>query len=146
MKYLMFVLLGFCIFSCSTVEKKITAPEDYDQFLTTAPIPTTSKYFELWNSKIKPDSLQFLSFGIVAGEYTRYFMQNGDIEQLKNAEKALERAVEIAGVNQTNYLRALARNYISQHKFKEALPLAKKAEALGSGVKETKMLFLFQGT
>ncbi|WP_394750905.1 tetratricopeptide repeat protein [Spongiimicrobium salis] len=140
MKHLLFFILAFSVFSCSTREKRITKPEDYNKFLSGAPIPTSSKYFELWNAKIKPDSLQLMSFGIVAGEYTRYFMQNGDIEQLKNAEKALKKAVEIGGVNRAGYLRSLARNYISQHKFEEALPLALKAKSLGSGARDTQML------
>jgi tetratricopeptide (TPR) repeat protein len=39
-------------------------------------------------------------------------------------------------------IRSLARNYITQHRFKEALALANKALAIGEGMKETqKLLF-----
>jgi hypothetical protein len=39
-------------------------------------------------------------------------------------------------------IRSLGRNYIAQHRFKEALDLANKALAIGEGRKETlKLLF-----
>jgi hypothetical protein len=36
-------------------------------------------------------------------------------------------------------IRSLGRNYIAQHRFKEALDLANKALAIGEGRKETKI-------
>ncbi|MEO0527612.1 MAG: hypothetical protein AAFZ89_10315, partial [Bacteroidota bacterium] len=101
---------------------------------------TTSKYFELWNSKIKPDSMQLTSFGIVAGQYNRYFKSTGDITYLKRAEQALKKAVDIAAIGKSGYYRALARNYISQHRFKDALQWAKKAHSLGSDLNASQSL------
>ncbi|MBO0329463.1 tetratricopeptide repeat protein [[Muricauda] lutisoli] len=127
--------------SCQQKENEFkTDKEDYDRFLASAPVKPTSKYFDLWNGKIKPDSTQLLSLGNVAGEYSRFFKATGDIQYLKDAEESLKKAVEIAAVGKSGYLRALARNYISQHRFKEALVLAKEARALGSGEKETQRL------
>ncbi|SDQ65139.1 tetratricopeptide repeat protein [Flagellimonas zhangzhouensis] len=127
--------------SCDTSESTFkTNQEDYEPYLATKTVKTTSKYFELWNSKIKPDSLQLLSLGNVASEYNRFFKSTGDVQYLKKAEECLQRAVEIATVGKSGYLRALARNYISQHRFKEALVLAKEARELGSGLNETQSL------
>lgn len=84
--------------------------------------------------------MQLLSLGNVASEYSRFFKGTGDIKYLKDAERPLKKAVEIAAVGKSGYLRALARNYISQHRFKEALELAKEARVLGSGVNETQRL------
>jgi len=56
------------------------------------------------------------------------------------AEKALNKAVEIAAIGKSGYYRALARNYISQHWFKEALELAKSSRAMGSGLQESRKL------
>jgi tetratricopeptide (TPR) repeat protein len=120
--------------SCQKKEKAVTHAIDYDKYLVSTPLKTTSKYFELWNSKIEPDSMQLLSFGIVGGEYGRYFQESGDIQFLKKAERALKRAKDIAAVGKDSYLRALARNYISQHRFKEALQLADSARAIGSSL------------
>ena len=127
--------------SCTqTSPKQITDAHDYNVFLGSVESKKTSKYFELWNSKIQPDSMQLMSFGIVAGEYNRYFQETGDIKQLKMAEKALNKAVEIAAIGKSGYYRALARNYISQHRFKEALELAKSSRAMGSGLQESRKL------
>ncbi len=141
MKYLfLFVPLLF-LFSCQNSEQaQVTNQKDYDKFLVSSPSRTTSNYYELWNSKIKPDSMQLTSFGIVAGEYNRYFQNTGDITYLKKAEQALEKAVEIAAIGKAGYQRALARNYISQHRFREALELAEAARSWGSGVEETQSL------
>lgn len=141
MKYLfLFVPLLF-LFSCQNSEQaQVTNQKDYNKFLVSSPSRTTSKYYELWNSKIKPDSIQLTSFGIVAGEYNRYFQNTGDITYLKKAEQALEKAVEIAAIGKAGYQRALARNYISQHRFREALQLAEAARLWGSGIEDTQSL------
>ncbi len=141
MKQLLMMAILLAFISCNEKERTlISNNEDYNVFLGSEPVKTTSKYFELWNSKIKEDSMQLLSFGIVGGEYNRYFQQTGDIQYLKKAEKALQRAVKIAAIGKAGYFRALARNYISQHRFKEALVLADSARTLGSDVNATHSL------
>ena len=141
MKHIFLFISLMLFFSCSNVEKeKITNKKDYDKFLNAEPPKTTSKYFELWNNKIKPDSIQLLSFGYVASEYDRFFKETGDINFLKKGEQALTKAVEIAAVYKAGYLRALARNFISQHRFKEALRVAEDARKLGSGVEQSQSL------
>lgn len=141
MKSLVYVLAMLILISCgSEVDTKVAHKEDYDIYLSAEIADTTSKYFELWNKKIKADSTQLLSFGNVAGEYTKYFKKTGDIKYLKKAEQALLKAVEIANIGKAGYRRSLARNYISQHRFKEALVLAHEAERIGGGLKETQSL------
>lgn len=142
MKPIVYIFSILLLLSCSSRnDNTIASKEDYDKYLVADEVKTTSKYFELWNSKIKPDSVQLLSFANVAGEYTRYFKNTGDIEYLKKAEQALTKAVEIANIGKSGYRRALARNYISQHRFREALALAKEAEDLGSHGADSKSLF-----
>ena len=142
MKPIVYIFSILLLLSCSSKnDNTIASKEDYDKYLVADEVKTTSKYFELWNSKIKPDSVQLLSFANVAGEYSRYFKNTGDIEYLKKAEQALTKAVEIANIGKSGYRRALARNYISQHRFREALALAKEAEDLGSHGVDSKSLF-----
>ncbi|MBA4744321.1 MAG: hypothetical protein H2058_03600 [Muricauda sp.] len=140
-QYIFLPLALLFLVSCQQEETEFkTNRQDYDHFLASEPVRTTSKYFKLWDNKIKSDSIQLLSLGNVAGEYSRFFKGTGDIKYLKDAEQSLKKAVEIAAVGKSGYLRALARNYISQHRFKEALQLAKEARVLGSGVNETQSL------
>ncbi|MBU2997356.1 hypothetical protein KO500_12990 [Cellulophaga baltica] len=141
MKSLFILLPLLLLFSCNTEEKnRITNTADYEQYLVSKKPDTTSKYFELWNNKIKEDSTQLSSFGIVASQYDAYFKATGDIEYLKKAEKSLQKAVEIAATGRAGFRRELARNYISQHRFKEALFLAEEAQEIGSGITETHSL------
>lgn len=140
MKYALLFFATILVVSCQQESNFKTNKKDYNHYLAVKPVKTTSKYFELWNSKIKQDSLQLLSFGNVASEYNRFFQSTGDIQYLKKAEQALSRAVDIAAIGKAGYRRALARNYISQHRFKEALQLAKSALDLGSGLKESQSL------
>lgn len=140
-QYIFLPLALLFLVSCQQEETEFkTNSQDYDHFLASEPVKTTSKYFQLWDNKIKSDSIQLLSLGNVAGEYSRFFKGTGDIKYLKDAEQSLKKAVEIAAVGKSGYLRALARNYISQHRFKEALELAEEARVLGSGVNETQRL------
>ncbi|AEM69176.1 hypothetical protein Murru_0119 [Allomuricauda ruestringensis DSM 13258] len=140
-QYIFLPLALLFLVSCQQEETEFkTSRQDYDHFLASEPVKTTSKYFQLWDNKIKSDSMQLLSLGNVASEYSRFFKGTGDIKYLKDAERPLKKAVEIAAVGKSGYLRALARNYISQHRFKEALELAKEARVLGSGVNETQRL------
>lgn len=141
MKYIYILAASLLLFSCNKkVEKQITKAKDYNQYLVSNPAKTTSKYFELWNSKIKPDSLQLTSFSIIGGEYKRYFQQTGNIDYLKKSEQALKKAVDIAALGKPTLQRALARNYISQHRFKEALQLAEASYLKGNGLNETQGL------
>ncbi len=139
--YICIVVVCFLVFACQRYRgEEITHREDYDKYLESVPVSTTSKYFELWDGKIRPDSMQLLSFGVVAGQYNNYFQATGDISYLKKAEQALSRAVEIAAIGKAGYYRSLARNFISQHRFREAEMLADSARAWGSGVEETQGL------
>jgi tetratricopeptide (TPR) repeat protein len=141
MKQSILFLASLLLLSCNQkVERQITNIQDYDKFLVSVPVKTTSKYFELWNSKIKPDSIQLTSFSVVGGEYNRYFQQTGAIDYLKKSEQALKKAVEIAAIGKPSLQRALARNYISQHRFKEALQLAEASYLKGNGLNETQGL------
>ncbi len=139
----LFVILAIVLFSSCQEEneiRQITTESDYIKYLNAKAPKTTSKYFKLWNSKIKPDSMQLTSLGIVASQYGVYFDETGDIRYLKKAEKALERAVEIAAIGKADFLRGLARNYIAQHRFKEALELARQAREKGSGIRASQNL------
>ncbi len=138
-KILTFIGLAL-LFSCASKEEFKTDAQDYNTYLETTQVEKTSKFFELWNGKIKKDSLQTLALGNVAKEYGRFFKTSGDIQYLKNAESALQNALDAAAIGKSGYLRALARNYIAQHRFKEALKLAEEARDLGSGVNASQSL------
>ncbi|MEM9076146.1 MAG: hypothetical protein AAGC43_03860 [Bacteroidota bacterium] len=134
-------LIGLSLlFSCAKEKDRVTNSEDYNKYLAILPAENTSKYFELWNGKIKSDSIQTLALGNVASEYNRFFKTSGEIQYLKEAEQALQKALDKAAIGKAGFLRALARNYIAQHRFKEALELAQQARKMGSGVNASQSL------
>lgn len=138
------VFLAF--FSCSNAKQsKITDKNDYDKYLisqvNTSKI-LAEKELDFWQDKLQKQPSQYPYLGKIASANTMLFTSVGNIEYLVNAEKILQELNRTTNFENSGSLRALARNYISQHKFKEALILVKKAESIGENLKATqKMLF-----
>jgi tetratricopeptide (TPR) repeat protein len=132
--------------SCQNKELgKVTNPTDYKQYLIAANNPAlafTQRELDFWQAKYDkaPNQVSYLS--ILASNYSKMFEITGDINYLSKAEELLIESNETYRYSSVGTIRALARNYISQHKFREALELANKAKAIGEGLKETeKLLF-----
>lgn len=141
-----YLLSFFLIISCKDSSNEnedgdqIANSEDYNEYLAVQKSRTSSPYFELWNSKITADSIELPSFAAVAGQYNMFFESTGDIAYLKKAEQSLQKAVEVANLDQDKHYRSLARNYISQHRFKEALIYADSAAMLSKTIPATQHL------
>lgn len=142
-------IMMFCILasvlSCSTSSKKITDSEQYNVFLEStgnAELQKAHTELEFWQQKLEKQPNQFPYLSKIAGSYSYLFAITGTIQHLKNAEDAYVKLNEITNYKYSSSLKGLAANYISQHKFKEALALLKKAEAIGDRLEGTqKMLF-----
>ena len=136
-----FVLIVLLTFSCTN--KTVTNEEDYRAYLTTK--IDSSELFEnvdFWTNKLENTSNQFLYQAKRSGAYSNVFSKTGNIEYLIKAENDLIAVNEATNYNQAGSLKSLAANYISQHRFKEALELLKKAETNGEKLNGTKkMLF-----
>ena len=136
-----FVLIVLLTFSCTN--KTVTNEEDYRAYLTTK--IDSSELFEnvdFWTNKLENTSNQFLYQAKRSGAYSNVFSKTGNIEYLIKAENDLIAVNEATNYNQAGSLKSLATNYISQHRFKEALELLKKAETNGEKLNGTKkMLF-----
>ncbi|TYA53774.1 tetratricopeptide repeat protein [Formosa maritima] len=141
---LMVVLLLF-LTSCHTNQNKITDVEDYNLYLESKENITKQKATEelkFWEEKLEKEPSQFPYLTKIASAQSKMFHTTGDIDYLIHAEESLIQANKRTNYMQSGYLRALARNYISQHRFKESLELLKKAETIGENLKGTqKMLF-----
>lgn len=144
-KLIPIVVLLLFLTSCNTNQKNITDIKDYNVYLETNESESLQKATEelnFWKEKLEEESSQFPYLAKIASAQSQMFHVTGDIDYLIHAEESLVQANERTNYNQSEYLRALARNYISQHKFKEALELLKKAEINGDNLKGTqKMLF-----
>ena len=138
------ICLSFLVSSCGdTTIQKVTHQEDYIAYLdvtNTASSQQLSKEVVFWNGRIKKDSSQIVDLRKSAGVYTSLFQNNADISSLKKAELNLLKSTEKAAIGKDTYLRALAQNYITQHRFKEAKKAIDKAAAIGGDVSATNFI------
>ena len=144
-KFLPMVLLLLFLTSCHTNQNNITDVEDYNLYLNSKENTTKQKATEelnFWEEKLEKEPSQYPYLAKIASAQSQMFQTTGNIDYLIDAEKSLVQVNEHTNYKQSGYLRALARNYISQHKFKEALEILKKAETNGDNLKGSqKMLF-----
>lgn len=131
--------------SCKQKNAFQTNASDYNKYLQSTEnetIKTAQTELAFWSDKYEKAPNQVSYLLKMAGVNDVLFEATGNVEYLYKAETYLTEANEKFNSGRAPTLRALARNYISQHRFREALVLLEKAEALGEGKTATnKMLF-----
>ena len=139
------MVLALICFSCNTEDEKIAQSSDYITYVETEDQKTLLSVeadYAFWSGKLKNHPNQFPYLMKKAASLSSKFKITGDIDYLIEAENDLVEANKRTNYNNSGYLRALARNYISQHRFKESLKLLKKAEIIGEHLTGTQsMLF-----
>ncbi|PWA04771.1 tetratricopeptide repeat protein [Flavobacterium psychrotolerans] len=136
---------AFLMLSCNGKSGLIIAQKDYNPYLEIK--DNKSKDFAqneiyFWQKKYDaaPNQISYLS--LLASNYSKLFENTGDVKYLYKTEELLLKSNEAYKYSNVGTIRSLARNYISQHRFREALALANKALSIGEGMKETqKLLF-----
>ena len=144
-KIAILVLTVFLAISCNTQSGQITNPKDYAAYLEIK--DNKSRAFaqseiNFWQKKYNaaPNQISYLS--LLASNYSNLFENTGNVKYLYKAEELLLKSNKAYNYTSVGTIRSLARNYISQHRFREALALANKALKIGEGMKETqKLLF-----
>ena len=131
--------------SCNKNKTNITEIVDYQSFLNNDSeklILASEKELTFWSEKLDKSPNQYPYLAKIASANSLLFDITGKVDYLIQTENKLTLANEKTNYNNAGYLRSLARNYISQHRFKEALNLLKKAEKNGEKLVFTqKMLF-----
>ncbi len=143
MKKLIIILVTAVFFGCQEKTENITDSNDYNQYLSTKNTPSKDAIetdFEFWQKRFNNDSTHLMEMGRLAGIHAALFGRTGDISELKRAEKLIQKSLDVAGRNQDQYLRALAHNYISQHRFKEAQVLLDSAYTYTDNKRETELM------
>ncbi|NNC95279.1 MAG: cell surface protein [Chitinophagales bacterium] len=124
---------------------KITDAVAYDKFLsvsTDAKVDEINSNIDFWEDKLNTNPDQFPYKAKLAYYNSELFATNGDIRKLKLSEQYLVDVNTSTNYSNAAYLRALARNYITQHRFSEALHNLEIAEKNGERLEATqKMLF-----
>jgi tetratricopeptide (TPR) repeat protein len=142
---LLLVFAMLSLNSCCNKPSHITQTSDYEQYLNikgNKSIDFANREIDFWQSKLDEAPNQKMYLGMLASNYGTLFQYTGNIKDLYKSEELLTKYNEAYNYSRVSTIRSLARNYISQHRFKEALNLANKALAIGEGRKETqKLLF-----
>ena len=150
MKYLYLIpvtliLLGIGELYYQKKSKAVTSTEDYNTYLTITANPNLDRIQKenlFWKEKFQKSPNQTSYLLTLAGTHTQWFEATGDVHQLLKADSLLTIANVRTKYKKSGWLRAQARNYISQHRFAEAQELLCKAEVLGEKKRDTqKMLF-----
>lgn len=141
---LIYLSITLLILGCNSSDS-ITNPSDYVIFLyqeDNVELQKAQVELDFWSDKLEKNPTQFPYLLKIAAAESQLFQYTGNIDYLINQATRLQTANDRTNYTNSGYLRALARNYISQHKFKEALELLLKAEKNSENLIATqKMLF-----
>ena len=145
-KLILFLIVPLVFINCTSKKaNQITNKEDYKVYLEendNKKLQDINKEIEFWQTKFDAAPNQSSYLITLASQYSQLFEITGKIDDLYKAEKLLLEANEKFVEQNAGIHRAIARNYISQHRFKEALSHLEKAEELGENRMGTnKMLF-----
>lgn len=144
MKQLTIFYLVVLLISCSDPKRDhFINPSDYEQFLITSENNTyvhTIQEINFWNNRIQADTSGVGELGPLAKAYTTLFEVTGNTDNLLKAEVLYKKAIELSANNKDNYIRALGKNLISQHRFKEAKNLLEESYLGKSNKRATEML------
>lgn len=139
------ISLFFIVTSCETKPNQVSNKKDYEKYLIKEDknsLNFVDNEITFWQKKFNKAPNQTSYLGIIASNYSKKFNITANIDYLLIAEELLIKYNQSLNYTKVNPIRALARNYISQHRFKEALVLANKAKEIGEGIDETnKLLF-----
>jgi tetratricopeptide (TPR) repeat protein len=139
------LLASLMMLSCNQKSNTITSQKDYNKYLEIKDNKSrdfVQSEIDFWENKFDDAPNQILYLSLLASNYSKLFENTGNVKYLYKAEELLLKSNETYKYSVVGTIRSLARNYISQHRFKEALVLANKALAIGEGMKETqKLLF-----
>lgn len=145
-KLIILLIVPIVFINCTSKKSnQITNKEDYKAYLEVndnKELESINKEIEFWQTKFDAAPNQSSYLITLASEYSQLFAITGKIDDLYKAEKLLLEANEKFAGQKAGIHRAIARNYISQHRFKEALSYLEKADELGENKMGTqKMLF-----
>jgi tetratricopeptide (TPR) repeat protein len=130
MKYILIALLSFSFAFLFAPENRPSKESTLALFQPEAKIKTLQEELVFWQNKATAAPGQLAYKSQMAGAHSALFAATANIHELKKSESLLQ---EVLQTNATaNTMLALAHNYISQHRFCEAMDLVATAYATGS--------------
>ena len=145
MRRLTIVAILLLVYACNSEKRKIdiTNSADYNNYLRNDSLPTKYALTEeiiFWQERVDANNKDFVAMNKLAGLNNRLFAATGDITKLYKSENLTKQVHDISVRDKDSYLRALAHNYISQHRFKEARVLLDSAYAYPDNKRATELM------
>ncbi len=142
MKNLIFLFLLLIVSNVGYSKNQIAATNINELYSPDKKINLVQKDLDFWTQKLKASPNQTSYLIKLAGAHSQLFSLTSHIEDLKKSENLLQQALATPLLNRSAALRALAHNYISQHRFCAALDLVLEAVEIGENkFANDKMLF-----
>lgn len=142
MKNLIYLFLLLFLTNIGYSKNQIAAVTIDELYNPDKKISLVQKDIDFWTKKIATSPNQTSYLLKLAGAHSQLFSVTSNIEDLKKSEALLQEALATPLLNRSSALRALAHNYISQHRFCEALDLVLEAAEIGENkFANDKMLF-----
>ena len=125
--------------------QKITSVLEYEKYLSSdekLSIDDALNELSFWQSRLTKDSTNIISLSKIAGLHTTLFALTGEVSNVHISEKLIKKSLHLSARNKDVYLRSLAHNYITQHRFKEAKTILDSAYGFPDNKRATEfMLF-----
>ena len=142
MKNIFCVFIATLLSICACGATGIVQPNVESLYQPNDKIALLEKDVAFWSKKIIASPNQSSYLIKLATTYAQSFSLTGVIGDLKKAEQLLQDALAMPLINRSSVLRGLAHNYITQHRFCEALEILQEAVAIGeNNFANDKMLF-----
>lgn len=142
MKNFIILILFTCFALTAYASENIVSSSVLDLYQPNDKINLIKKDIDFWTKKMEASPNQSSYLIKLSGAHSQLFSLTSQIEDLKKAETLLQTALATPIINRSSVLRALAHNYISQHRFCEALDLVLEAAEIGENkFANDKMLF-----
>ena len=144
MKNLIILVFSFLLLGCAREKfQKITSTLDYEKYLVSNEIPSVLaalKELNFWQSRLIKDSLDLIALDKITGLHGTLFALTGDVSNLYISEELIKKSLDLSARNKDSYLRSLAHNYITQHRFKEAKILLDSAYSFPDNKRATELM------
>ena len=148
MKTFNLVIVFITTLALISCEKKseqvqVTNPKDYNVFLEikeNKSLDFVKSEIDFWQKRFDAAPNQITYLSQIASNYSKLFEITGNINDLYKTEELLLKSNQAFKYSYVGTIRSLGRNYISQHRFREALVIANKALGIGEGMIETQKL------
>ena len=139
-----FTILLIFFVSCSNEKiEYITDPQDYNNFLYTLNRDTyknANNEIAFWSKRLRTDSSGIGDLGPLANAYTTLFEATANIEHLKDAERLYKKASKLPSLKKDAHIRSLAHNFMTQHRFKDAVDILERSYEDVSNKRATELM------